>query len=185
MTSRRSARWPTTSTSWPTTSTATAARPVRWRAWTGTTRCSRRRCPDLNPAHVLLGVPLYGRAWGTLGGASAYSNVLYNALSIPGARVDYDFSAQTPYIVSPNGSPHHVFRRRGQPRAEDRAGEDLRSRGDRGVAPRLRGPGILVALQRLSRLAFGGAGPEVGKVQRVHPVANLGEALLTLRDLLR
>lgn len=60
--------------------------------------------PDLNPAHVLLGVPLYGRAWGTLGGASAYSNVLYNALSIPGARVDYDFSAQTPYIVSPNGS---------------------------------------------------------------------------------
>jgi spore germination protein YaaH len=60
--------------------------------------------PDLNPAHVLLGVPLYGRAWGSLGGASAYSNVLYNALSIPGARVDYDFSAQTPFIVSPNGS---------------------------------------------------------------------------------
>jgi spore germination protein YaaH len=60
--------------------------------------------PDLDPAHVLLGVPLYGRAWGSLGGASAYSNVLYNALSIPGARVDYDFSAQTPFIVSPNGS---------------------------------------------------------------------------------
>jgi spore germination protein len=60
--------------------------------------------PDLNPAHVLLGIPLYGRAWGSLGGASAYSNVLYNALSIPGARVDYDFSAQTPFIVSPNGS---------------------------------------------------------------------------------
>jgi spore germination protein YaaH len=60
--------------------------------------------PDLNPAHVLLGVPLYGRAWGSFGGASAYSNVLYNALSIPGARVDYDFSAQTPFIVSPNGS---------------------------------------------------------------------------------
>jgi spore germination protein YaaH len=60
--------------------------------------------PDLNPAHVLLGVPLYGRAWGALGGAAAYSNVLYNALSIPGARVDYDFSAQTPFIVSPDGS---------------------------------------------------------------------------------
>jgi spore germination protein YaaH len=61
--------------------------------------------PDLNPAHVLLGVPLYGRAWGSsLGGASAYSNVLYNALSVPGARVDYDFSAQTPYVLSPNGS---------------------------------------------------------------------------------
>ncbi len=60
--------------------------------------------PDLNPAHVLLGIPLYGRAWGSLGGASAYSNVLYNALAIPGARVDYDFSAQTPFIVSPDGS---------------------------------------------------------------------------------
>ena len=60
--------------------------------------------PDLTPAHVLLGVPLYGRAWGSLGGAAAYSNVLYNALSVPGARVDYDFSAQTPYILSPDGS---------------------------------------------------------------------------------
>ena len=60
--------------------------------------------PDLNPAHVLLGVPLYGRAWGSLGGAAAYSNVIYNALLIPGARVDYDFSAQTPFIVSPDGS---------------------------------------------------------------------------------
>ena len=60
--------------------------------------------PDLNPAHVLLGVPLYGRAWGSLGGAAAYSNVLYNALSIPGARVDYDFTTQTPFIVSPNSS---------------------------------------------------------------------------------
>ena len=60
--------------------------------------------PDLNPAHVLLGIPLYGRAWGSLGGASAYSNVLFNGLSIPGARVDYDFRAQTPYILSPNGS---------------------------------------------------------------------------------
>jgi spore germination protein YaaH len=60
--------------------------------------------PDLNPAHVLLGVPLYGRAWGSLGGAAAYSNVLYNALSMPGARVDYDFSAQTPYVVAADGS---------------------------------------------------------------------------------
>jgi spore germination protein len=60
--------------------------------------------PDLNPAHTLLGVPLYGREWGSIGGASAYSNVIYNALQIPGARVDYDFSTQTPYILSPNGS---------------------------------------------------------------------------------
>jgi spore germination protein YaaH len=30
--------------------------------------------------------------------------VIYNALQIPGARVDYDFSTQTPYILSPNGS---------------------------------------------------------------------------------
>jgi spore germination protein len=60
--------------------------------------------PALTPAHVLLGVPLYGRAWGTFGGAAAYSNVLYNALAMPGARVDYDFAAQTPLVVSPDGS---------------------------------------------------------------------------------
>ncbi len=60
--------------------------------------------PDLNTAHVLLGIPLYGRAWGSLGGAAAISNVLYNALAIPGARVDYDFGAQTPFIVSPDSS---------------------------------------------------------------------------------
>ena len=60
--------------------------------------------PDLNPANTLLGIPLYGREWGSIGGASSYANVLYNALSVPGARVDYDFSAQTPFVVSPNGS---------------------------------------------------------------------------------
>jgi spore germination protein len=60
--------------------------------------------PDLDPAHVLLGVPLYGREWGSIGGASAYSNVLYNALHVAGARVDYDFQTQTPFILSPNGS---------------------------------------------------------------------------------
>jgi len=60
--------------------------------------------PDLNPANTLLGIPLYGREWGSIGGASSYNNVLYNALSVPGARVDYDFSAQTPFVVSPNGS---------------------------------------------------------------------------------
>ena len=65
--------------------------------------------PDLTPNHVLLGVPLYGRAWGTLGGAAAYSNVLYNALAVPGARVDYDFSAQTPFISSPDGSMTTYF----------------------------------------------------------------------------
>src|ERR1700722_18861018 len=65
--------------------------------------------PDLDPSHVLLGVPLYGREWGSIGGASAYSNVLYNALQIPGARVDYNFDTQTPFIVSPNGSLTSYF----------------------------------------------------------------------------
>jgi spore germination protein YaaH len=65
--------------------------------------------PDLDPSHVLLGVPLYGREWGSIGGASAYSNVLYNALHVPGARVDYDFQTQTPFIVSPNGSLTSYF----------------------------------------------------------------------------
>ena len=60
--------------------------------------------PDLTPSKTLLGVPLYGRQWGSIGGASSYSNVLYNALQIPGARVDYDFDTQTPFILSPNGS---------------------------------------------------------------------------------
>jgi spore germination protein len=60
--------------------------------------------PDLNPAHTLLGVPLYGREWGSIGGASAYSNVLFNALRVPGARIDYNFNTQTPFIVSPDGS---------------------------------------------------------------------------------
>lgn len=58
----------------------------------------------LRPAHTLLGIPLYGREWGTIGGASAFSNVLYNGLSVAGARVDYDFAAQTPYIVSPDAT---------------------------------------------------------------------------------
>jgi spore germination protein YaaH len=60
--------------------------------------------PELTPSKTLLGVPLYGREWGSIGGASSYSNVVYNALQIPGARVDYDFDTQTPFILSPNGS---------------------------------------------------------------------------------
>jgi spore germination protein len=60
--------------------------------------------PDLNPAHTLLGVPLYGREWGSIGGASAYSNVLFNALRVSGARIDYNFNTQTPFILSPDGS---------------------------------------------------------------------------------
>jgi spore germination protein YaaH len=65
--------------------------------------------PDLDPAHVLLGIPLYGREWGSIGGASAYSNVVYNALHVSGARVDYDFRTQTPFVVSPNGSLTSYF----------------------------------------------------------------------------
>jgi len=60
--------------------------------------------PDLNPAHTLLGIPLYGRQWGSFGGAAAYSNVLYNALQVRGARVGFNFGTQTPYVISPDGS---------------------------------------------------------------------------------
>jgi len=30
--------------------------------------------------------------------------VLFNALQVPGARVDYNFNTQTPYILSPDRS---------------------------------------------------------------------------------
>ncbi len=57
--------------------------------------------PGLNPSHTLLGVPLYARRWNSGGGAAAsYSEAVAEALAVPGARVGYDFDAQTPVIVS-------------------------------------------------------------------------------------
>ena len=65
--------------------------------------------PGLNPSHTLLGIPLYGRTWTNGTGSSAsYSSVLA-ALQDAGARVDYDFGAQTPFIVSADGSTVTYF----------------------------------------------------------------------------
>jgi len=50
-------------------------------------------------ATALLGLPLYARAWvpgDTV--ADSYANSVRDALAAPGAHVDYDFGAATPYI---------------------------------------------------------------------------------------
>lgn len=60
--------------------------------------------PGLAPSHTLLGIPLYGRTWSNGSGSSASYAEALSALSAPGARVDYDFSAQTPFIESADGS---------------------------------------------------------------------------------
>jgi spore germination protein YaaH len=61
--------------------------------------------PGLNPAHTFLGIPLYARSWSdSNGGAGSYGDKVSQALATPGARIDYDFAAETPYIVSPDGS---------------------------------------------------------------------------------
>ncbi|MFN2581335.1 MAG: glycosyl hydrolase family 18 protein [Candidatus Dormibacteria bacterium] len=63
----------------------------------------------LTPSHTLLGIPLYGRTWTNGSGASAsYPEVLTEA-GAAGARVDYDFGAATPYIVSADGSTVTYF----------------------------------------------------------------------------
>ncbi|MBV8084455.1 MAG: hypothetical protein JO247_06530, partial [Chloroflexi bacterium] len=66
--------------------------------------------PGLNPARTVLGIPLYARSWtnGT-GGAASYSEAVSGALSTPGARIDYDFSAETPFVVSPDGQTFTYF----------------------------------------------------------------------------
>ena len=47
----------------------------------------------------LLGLPLYARSWrGTDVTADSYAASVSQALASPGARVDYDFAAATPYI---------------------------------------------------------------------------------------
>lgn len=66
--------------------------------------------PGLNPAHTLLGIPLYARSWDSSGGSAAsYGDALTAALAVPGARVGYDFDAQTPLISSPDGSTVTYF----------------------------------------------------------------------------
>lgn len=65
--------------------------------------------PGLAPSHTLLGIPLYGRTWTNGSGASASYSEALNELSSPGARVDYDFSAQTPVIESADGSSITYF----------------------------------------------------------------------------
>lgn len=65
--------------------------------------------PGLVPAHTLLGVPLYGRTWSNGTGASASYPAVLEAAATSGARVDYDFSAQTPYVVSGGGNTVTYF----------------------------------------------------------------------------
>jgi len=61
--------------------------------------------PGLNPAHTVLGIPLYGRRWaGGSGASAAYPEALATGLATPGARVGYDFGAATPVISAPDGS---------------------------------------------------------------------------------
>ncbi|HEX6538523.1 MAG TPA: glycosyl hydrolase family 18 protein [Candidatus Dormibacteraeota bacterium] len=56
--------------------------------------------PGLQAGHTLLGIPLYGRAWTNGSGSTASYGDVLSALQASGARVDYDFGAQTPYVVS-------------------------------------------------------------------------------------
>jgi spore germination protein YaaH len=66
--------------------------------------------PDLQPAHTLLGIPFYARRWDSSGGHSdSYPAAVAYALSLPGAHVDYDFAAQTPFIRSGDGSSLTFF----------------------------------------------------------------------------
>jgi spore germination protein YaaH len=65
--------------------------------------------PGLAASHTLLGIPLYGRTWSSGSGSSdSYASVLAS-LGDPGVRVDYDFSAQTPFIESADGTDVTYF----------------------------------------------------------------------------
>ena len=65
--------------------------------------------PGLAPSHTLLGIPLYGRTWSNGSGSSASYSEALSALASPGARVDYDFAAQTPFIESADGGSVTYF----------------------------------------------------------------------------
>jgi len=59
---------------------------------------------------ALLGLPLYARTWDADGAhADSYAVSLASALNTPGARVDYDFNAATPFVHSPDGSATTYF----------------------------------------------------------------------------
>ena len=98
--------------------------------------------PDLNPAHVLLGVPLYGRAWGTpRRRVGVFERPLQRALGA-GCSGRLRLHDADPVHRLAEQLADHVLRRRGQPGAQDRAGADLQVwRGSlRGVsASRTRG----------------------------------------------
>jgi spore germination protein YaaH len=63
----------------------------------------------LDPAHTLLGLPLYGRGWTNGTGSSFTYAEAITAIGDPGARVNYDFGAQTPFITSADGSSVTYF----------------------------------------------------------------------------
>lgn len=65
--------------------------------------------PGLNPAHTILGIPLYGRSWSNGTGSSVAYSEATATLQSAGSRVDYDFGAQTPYIVSADGTTVTYF----------------------------------------------------------------------------
>lgn len=65
--------------------------------------------PGLAPSRTLLGIPLYGRTWSNGSGASASYAEAVATLQSPGARADYDFSAETPFISSSDGSSLTYF----------------------------------------------------------------------------
>ena len=62
--------------------------------------------PELRAApKTLLGLPLYARRWGGDGVvADSYTASLATAMAAPGARLDYDFDAATPYVHEGDGS---------------------------------------------------------------------------------
>lgn len=57
------------------------------------------------PSRSLLGLPLYARSWGGDGGtvSDSYAASVAAALAVPGAQVDYDFGAATPYVHGGGG----------------------------------------------------------------------------------
>jgi len=63
--------------------------------------------PELHDrSTTLLGLPLYARSWGGSDGvvADSYAASLGAALDTPGARVDYEFDAATPFVHHGDGS---------------------------------------------------------------------------------
>ena len=63
----------------------------------------------LRPSHTLLGIPLYARSWDNGTGESLTYPEAIAKLREAGARVEYDFGGQTPFIVSGGGSTMTFF----------------------------------------------------------------------------